>query len=149
MAANLNLQYQQEFRMIDIDNSGLITKAEFMKYYKTHGELAGSSETFLEWMFEVVDEDHSGKISYTEFAIFAEAKTQIDFSDERWFERMIFRMMDTDKSGAIDADEFKRLLELLGLPSGEGEIKELLEAIDADGNGVIDMDEFITFLSQA
>ena len=144
----LNLQYQQEFREIDKNSSGLISKSEFMKYYKLHGELAGSSESFLEWMFAVIDEDNSEKISFKEFCIFAEAKSMIDFTDERWFERMIFRMMDTDKSGAIDADEFKRLLVLLGLPSGKDDLKELIDAIDADGNGVIDMDEFINFLSQ-
>ena len=142
----LNLQYQQEFRAIDIDNSGLITKNEFLKYYRTNGDLAGSSDNFLEWMFAAIDNDNSGKISFKEFVHFADAKRQIDWNDTKWFERMIFRMMDTDKSGELDKDEFKRLLELLEVPTNE--LDQYLLEIDTDGNGTIDMDEFITFLER-
>ena len=146
---SLNLQFQQEFRAIDVDGSGLITKKEFMNYYKTHKSFPKNTKRSVEWMFEVVDVDHSGKISFKEFAIFAEAKSQIDFKDKRWFERMIFRMMDTDKSNAIDADELKRLVQLLGLPSGDGDVQQLLNEIDTDGNGVVDLDEFLAVFSFA
>ena len=147
MAAALiiNPQYQKEFRDIDVDGSGLITKPEFMKYYKTHKMFPRNKKSFVEWMYEVIDIDRNGKISFKEFAIFAEAKAQIDYNDEEWFERMIFRMMDVDKSGGIDPDEFKRLVELLGVPSTEKDIQQLIKDIDANKDGVINMDEFITF----
>ena len=141
----MSMGHQQEFRDIDVDGSGLITKTEFMKYYKTHKMFPRNKKSFVEWMFEVIDIDHSGKISFKEFVIFAEAKAQINFKDDQWFERMIFRMMDVDKSGGIDADEFKRLVELLGVPSTEKNIQQLLKDIDANKDGVINMDEFITF----
>ena len=99
-------------------------------------------------MFAVIDNDNSGKISFKEYCIFAKAKRQVDFKDPNWFERMIFRMIDADGSGEIYEDEFKRLLELLGVPTTDENVKQLLAALDTDGNGVIDMDEFITFFSQ-
>eukprot|EP00980_Cylindrotheca_fusiformis_P009902 scaffold2190_cov72-Cylindrotheca_fusiformis.AAC.6 len=58
----------------------------------------------------------------------------------------IFRFLDTDKSGDIDADEFSFGIELLNkrLPeeSQFREHEELFQLLDVDGNGTIDIQEF-------
>lgn len=56
----------------------------------------------------------------------------------------IFKMMDTDCSGAITFDELKAGLERLGSCLMDSEIQTLMEAADIDKSGSIDYDEFIT-----
>lgn len=56
----------------------------------------------------------------------------------------IFKMMDTDNSGAITFDELKGGLGRLGSGLMDDEIRILMEAADVDNSGSIDYEEFIT-----
>lgn len=53
-----------------------------------------------------------------------------------------FRMFDTDKSGAIDFKEFKKLVRSLVVDMPTRKIKELMRKIDKNGSGNIDEIEF-------
>eukprot|EP00249_Psilotum_nudum_P023359 c28846_g1_i1 orf=441-2168(-) len=55
----------------------------------------------------------------------------------------MFKMMDTDDSGAITFDELKAGLRRLGSGLMDTEIQTLMEAADVDNNGTIDYGEFI------
>lgn len=56
---------------------------------------------------------------------------------------LAFKYLDTDRSGAIDRDEFKRGINLLNkrLPERNklGDPMELFDLLDEDGNGEIGM----------
>ncbi|EEF43871.1 calcium-dependent protein kinase 21 [Ricinus communis] len=58
--------------------------------------------------------------------------------------KVMFRNMDTDKSGTITYEELKTGLARLGSRLSETEVKQLMEAADVDGNGTIDYIEFIS-----
>ncbi|KAK4387267.1 Calcium-dependent protein kinase SK5 [Sesamum angolense] len=57
--------------------------------------------------------------------------------------KQLFRMIDTDNSGAITFDELKQGLKRVGSELTESEIKALMEAADVDNNGTIDYGEFL------
>ncbi|XP_023539042.1 calcium-dependent protein kinase 26-like [Cucurbita pepo subsp. pepo] len=55
----------------------------------------------------------------------------------------MFKMIDTDNSGQITAEELKDGLNRFGANLNETEIKDLMQAADFDNNGCIDYGEFI------
>ncbi|KAL6635425.1 hypothetical protein ACP70R_028096 [Stipagrostis hirtigluma subsp. patula] len=55
----------------------------------------------------------------------------------------MFKVMDTDGSGAITFDELKEGLRRYGSNLNEAEIRHLMDAADVDKSGTIDYDEFI------
>jgi Ca2+-binding EF-hand superfamily protein len=58
----------------------------------------------------------------------------------------IFKLLDRDRSGGIDMEEFELGVELLNKRLSEAsrfkDHKALFRALDADGNGTVDLDEF-------
>jgi hypothetical protein len=64
--------------------------------------------------------------------------------------RALFRTVDVDDSGAIDADEFAALMKEMCVPlDGASELAEAIATIDADGNGEVDFGEFYAWLHGA
>merc|ERR1712032_101127 len=57
-----------------------------------------------------------------------------------------FRIMDRDRSGALDADELKVGLIHYGLPLDKEDIETLIDVIDNDGSGIIDYNHFLRAL---
>ncbi|KAI8026050.1 Calcium-dependent protein kinase 4 [Camellia lanceoleosa] len=57
--------------------------------------------------------------------------------------REMFKVMDTDNSGAITFDELKAGLRKYGSTLKDTEIRDLMDAADVDNNGTIDYGEFI------
>lgn len=45
----------------------------------------------------------------------------------------LFSTIDTDGSGAIDADELTRALEMMGLQLSMPQVLELIDSVDDDG----------------
>ena len=70
-----------------------------------------------------------------------------ELSDDELAEiREVFRLLDDDDSGALDAEE---LLEGFGVVGTrhEGELKVLIASVDFDGSGLIELDEFEVIMS--
>jgi len=57
----------------------------------------------------------------------------------------IFNKIDTDKSGAIDPDEFRALVRDMHLKMDDVEVMALFKSIDLDGNGTLEFNEFLTW----
>ena len=55
----------------------------------------------------------------------------------------MFRTVDTDQSGAIDARELGNALTTLGLRLSRRELNAIMNHLDSDGNGEIDLPEFL------
>jgi Ca2+-binding EF-hand superfamily protein len=57
-----------------------------------------------------------------------------------------FKQIDDDKSGHLDEDEMKMLIDALGIPADRNKVHEMMEEIDVDGTGSIDFNEFVTMM---
>ena len=53
-----------------------------------------------------------------------------------------FDAFDADGSGAITADEIKKVCEALGVDASKNEVDELIKQADSDGDGKIQYSEF-------
>ena len=54
----------------------------------------------------------------------------------------MWKKVDEDKSGALDADEIHAVLLLMGRKENEIKINRVMKAIDKDGSGTVDFAEF-------
>jgi len=152
---------KESFLTFDSDGDHRISYREFSNILKR--DLDGESFTPEQRreLFQYVDENSSGAISYKEFKT---AFALGDTKDKTWEAQIIqrvcdairksqvqlkavFRDMDKDRSGSIDAEEFKAGLEamniLLECPMTDVQIAKLYKAIDKDGNGAINYEEFL------
>lgn len=57
-----------------------------------------------------------------------------------------FRALDDDGSGAISAKELKHVLQAIGEPLSDDEVKEFMKAADKDGDGEVNYDEFAAMM---
>merc|ERR1711865_63933 len=55
-----------------------------------------------------------------------------------------FRMFDRDGSGAIDAEEFRGVFEVMGMKIRDEELGYMMEELDKNGDGAIDLEEFLS-----
>ena len=54
--------------------------------------------------------------------------------------RKSFRRLDTDYSGALDRNEFRRFLESLNIVVTEGCYNDLFDMLDLDKNGTVEFE---------
>ncbi len=64
-------------------------------------------------------------------------------AEKREAAQRAFHMYDTDRSGAIDVNEFANALNYLGLGISLDDAAAIVCVIDTDGNGTVSMNEFI------
>ena len=57
--------------------------------------------------------------------------------------REIFELVDTDKGGSIDADELRKLVDLMNMDTSEDELDEMMKEIDTTGDGEIYFPDFV------
>ena len=92
-------------------------------------------------LFKGIDVDKNGKIDYTEF-IAATLQKQLYLKEERLFEA--FTAFDKDGCGIISKDELMKVLNVD--PSHEGEIENIIKAVDKNGDGRINYKEFLEIM---
>ncbi|KAF7638436.1 hypothetical protein Mgra_00002114 [Meloidogyne graminicola] len=63
--------------------------------------------------------------------------------------QQLFKMFDTDGSGAIGREELKGAMLRIGLEADDEEIERLIKEVDEDGNGEIDFPEFCQCMKTA
>ena len=71
-----------------------------------------------------------------------EAAAQIDVL------RQTFNLFDADQDGFLCAEEFRRILSVMGLDVTVDEAEDLMSDVDSDGTGKMEFDEFIVLLSK-
>lgn len=148
------------FQLLDADGSGTIDEQEFIQGIETLNQQAGGTGIKdPKKIWKVFDIDGDGEISIEEFCKGLEASATMqnltDNLDTKEVESLqenhemlllAFKYLDSDKSGAIDFEEFSRGVELLNkrLPERNqlGDPAELFKLLDADGSGDIDINEF-------
>ncbi|OWZ22569.1 hypothetical protein PHMEG_0002711 [Phytophthora megakarya] len=119
------------FANVDRDNSGYIDKGELMVVLNQIG-LFPKLES-LSSMLEKFDYNRSGFIEQGEFSAF--------------FFHAVFKMIDEDRSGKIDADEVEEAFKMLGILNyDEQEIEDAITTYDISGDGEMEEYEFVEFM---
>jgi Ca2+-binding EF-hand superfamily protein len=59
-----------------------------------------------------------------------------------------FQMFDKDKSGAIDVQELRDALNVLGIHMEARQVKEMMDKADKDGSGTIEIEEFVSLMAK-
>lgn len=59
----------------------------------------------------------------------------------------VFKVVDADNNGRIDAHELKSMMSALGDEVSEEQAAEMVRTIDTGDNGTISLEEFAVFMS--
>jgi len=153
------------FQLLDADGSGTVSEEEFVQGIEQLNKQTGGLQLKdPAKLYKIFDIDGDGEISIEEFckgleqsATLQSVTDKLDATEVQNLQEnhemllLAFKYLDTDKSGAIDHDEFTRGITLLNkrLPERNklGDPDELFKLLDADGNGEIDLTEFNAMFS--
>jgi len=150
----------EAFKKCQKDGNGALSLDKFCKMLLGAKLECLSTMEEAQKIAEIVDADKSGSIDPEEFA----AAFKVTDTDSSWqdlilhqlgnilFQHRIqlknaFRLIDSDGSGRITLDEFRKGLSLLNavleFPLTDEQIESLLLALDKNGDGVLSYEEFI------
>lgn len=88
---------------------------------------------------------HDGKLNFREFSQIMELLPAKFSSPKKSLLRMMFLMIDTDKTGYIERYEMKKLIDKSGLRMTNDEIKEKIIEMDLNDDGKVSIDEFLIY----
>ena len=130
------------FQSVDLDGSGSISVVEFLKLIDTID--TPFVRVFIDQVvFDFADLNTDGQLNFSEFLIAATAICSLSRKELLFF---LFRMFDTDKSGAIEHREFAKLASAVGDMGSlfPGNYAQFFDKFDANDDGEIDFTEFLT-----
>jgi calcium-dependent protein kinase len=138
---------RQAFEKMDKNGDGVLSAHELYQGLKE----SGVEESKLLELLKDIDSDGSGFIEYTEFIAAAWDFQRNLQSSIVWG---VFKLFDTDGSGAVSKKEIKQLLctnrnQRDSLQEAFPDtLEEAIDELDKDGNGQIDFEEFKILLNQ-
>jgi len=131
-------ELRDQFKAMDTDNSGEISKDELAKALSLCKDTMDENITK---MFDAINQDKSTElISYSEFCAAAIAKNHY-MAEERVADA--FAKLDTNNDGHISKEDLKKKLQ--GLYCDE-KLTQMIEEGDRTKDGFIDYDEFIALM---
>lgn len=129
-------QYQEIFKLIDLNGDGKISGEEIKELFR----LSGASDS------PGIELD---LIDYEEFKRIMMEEEKENYSNDEI--KKAFEMFETEKgSGIITVDGLKNMFRKLGdVKTTREDCRRMISAYDIDGNGVIDYHEFCRMMSFA
>jgi Ca2+-binding EF-hand superfamily protein len=141
LTANQIREAKAVFESIDADNSGSVTVNELSTVLSQLGEEASLAPLIV----AIWDENGDNRIGFNEFVNFYEVVESGGADQKKIFE-LLFKRLDKDKDGQLDAAEMRVFTELIGIPITAEEAAELVAQIDKDGSGTISFSELLVAL---
>jgi calmodulin len=135
------VEFQSAFALFDSDSSGSISATELGVVMESLGQKMMPSD--LKKIVAECDTDGDGTIDFDEFVTMMARKMKCAPNTEEEM-REVFHLFDEDNSGSISSSELRHLLKTLGGGLSQGDVNEIVKAIDINGDGEIDYEEFIT-----
>jgi calmodulin len=142
---------REMFEQIDEDGSGILDRGEVQQLMISLGTNLSTGE--FENAMRAMDGDGSGEVDFTEFLSWwevneAEIGAQVRALQEDMANaQMMFDEVDADKSGMIDVDEVKQLVDTFGIVMNDDELDAAMLAMDEDGGGEVSFQEFYRWWS--
>jgi Ca2+-binding EF-hand superfamily protein len=140
---------QEAFASIDTDGSGFLDRSEVEKLLRLMGKPC--SKTELDGIMSELDADGDGAVNFVEFQIYwGERGGEFSEFGKKVHVHMLreaFISIDTDGSGALDRDEVRRLLLMMGKRCNTTELDTIMFELDTDGSGSVDIEEFQNYWS--
>ncbi|EGZ25724.1 hypothetical protein PHYSODRAFT_453982, partial [Phytophthora sojae] len=126
------------FRLSATDISALVDRFEY-EYEKQ--QLGIDYMQFAQWLQPLLHLDVK--------KVHERVKSLVEDAAEKegWELEEIFKAMDDDKDGEIDAVELKEALLEMGLPLTDAQIRCLADEYDVDGDGKIQYSEFVSLFA--
>ena len=134
-------ELREAFNKIDEDGSGELDEDEIKGFLRS----VGMEEDYAGLIKKIFDTDGNGLVSFDEFKDYINALREHETDSKKLF-RMLFKAIDEDNSGTIDANEMVEFCGYLHVDMTKEDAEEAIKEIDADGNGRIDFDELCTAL---
>ena len=129
------------FHKVDCDGSGTISTEEFLDIIDT--EDTDFVRVFIDHVvFDMADLDTDNQLNFSEFLIAATAICTLSRKELLFF---LFRIFDTDQSGAVEHKEFAKLAQAVSDMGSlfPGNYGTFFAAFDDNNDGEIDFAEFL------
>ncbi|KAM3131260.1 hypothetical protein pb186bvf_016578 [Paramecium bursaria] len=133
-------ELQKQFRAMDINNDGTLSREELMNLYSKKNDKEKAKQ-IVDDIFDSVDLDHSGKVEFTEFLMAATQKEKLNSQQKLM---SVFKMFDKDGDGKISRLELQTIMS--GMKIDDEEWKKILEECDRDKDGEINLNELIVMM---
>jgi Ca2+-binding EF-hand superfamily protein len=146
VCARKRQECKEMFSLFDDDNSGSITHEEFAQLLR---EVAGiEDEEEIKISIKALDADGGGDVDFDEFFNWYARRQEAGSTDNEELVRLIFDVVDNDKSGFITIEEFQDAFKKLGEDVSAADIQWLVTECDEDGDNHISFEEFSALLGK-
>lgn len=133
------------FNEVDRDGSGFLDIEEVKQIAERLGQPLSAKD--VKSIFEAMDTDNDGKVTPEEFGVWISAQETKE-GIRSYFQNtasLIFKDIDTDKSGFIDEKELRDVAVRLG--QKDMDTMMVFKEMDTDNDGKISKDEFIAWMN--
>ena len=134
-SANLK-EFDRVYQIFDANGDGKLTRTEIIEALEVLGR--GISPQDRRNLLERVD--NKGIVTRDSFIEWMSGREDLDIIADL---REIFNLIDVDRSGSLDRQEFSQIIRCLNPNAKDAEITQAIQQADKDGNGEIDFEEFI------
>jgi Ca2+-binding EF-hand superfamily protein len=117
-------EFREVFSSLDVDHKKRLNKKEFAKFLPLIGLDAG----LVDLLFLAYDESYTGTLEFKEFLNFIrEGEYAKRANDSSPYYRRVFKQLDRDKNGVLDANEFLVFAKVCKLNVNKNDIKAAMK----------------------
>ena len=129
-------EFDRVYQVFDADGDGTLTRNEITEAL----EVLGKSISPQDRQNLLDRTSDRGIVTKDSFIEWMSQRQDIDLIADL---REIFDLIDVDRSGHLDFEEFTQVIRCLNPDASDAEIRQAVQKADKDGNGEIDFEEFI------
>jgi Ca2+-binding EF-hand superfamily protein len=121
-----------DFRKIDLNGNGTLSRKEFREHFHA---LGFQKNSVVDALFRYADEDESDEVGFAEYVHLAVCLLVL---------RILYSFADGDKSGVLSKDEVKKVLDEAHIPDqARNKFDHQYSVVDTDDNKILSYQEFV------